>query len=67
MPGDATSENVSPDVRTEWAVESEDEQPLPGVVLYLEALAGHDMQVEASQAPRWAWPCARRTPATPVH
>jgi hypothetical protein len=61
-----TEENISPDVRTEWAIESESGRPLRCIVLYWKHWPGHDMQVEVSQAPRWVSPCPRETAATPV-
>lgn len=65
-PGSSTEENISPDVRTEWAIETTDGQPLRCVVLYWKYWPGHDMQVYVSKAPQWKWPCSRRTPATPL-
>lgn len=65
-PGSSTEENISPDVRTEWAIETTDGRPLRCIVLYWKHWPGHDMQVKVSQAPRWTWPCRRETPATPL-
>ena len=65
-PGSATEENISPDTRTEWAIETEDGRRLRCVLLYWKYWPGHDMQVTVSQAPGWAWPCPRKTAATPL-
>lgn len=66
-PGSAIEENISPDVRTEWAIKARDESRLLRcVVLYRKHWPGHDMQVNLSQAPHWAVPCPRATPASPL-
>jgi hypothetical protein len=64
-PGTAEPENISPDIRTEWAIETPDGQLLRCVVLYWHYWPGHDEDVRVSAAPRWTWPCSRTTPATP--
>jgi hypothetical protein len=63
-PGDATEENISPDVSTEWAIETATGRPLRCVLLYWKNWPGHDMQVALSSAPHWGNPCARKTPAS---
>lgn len=63
-PGSATEENISPDVRTEWAIETKEGHPLRCILLYWRYWPGHDMQLRISQAPLWTWPCARATTAT---
>jgi hypothetical protein len=63
-PGASGSENISPDVRTEWAIETPDGQLLRCVVLYWQYRPGHDENVLVSAAPHWARPCPRSTPAT---
>jgi hypothetical protein len=65
-PGGATAENISPDVRTEWAIKTEDGRPLRCILLYWKHWPGHDMRVKVSRAPHWAWPCPRETAATPL-
>jgi hypothetical protein len=65
-PGKATEENISPDVRTEWAIEDTSGTPLRCVVLYWKDWPGHDEQIRVSAAPIWAWPCPRTTPARPI-
>ena len=64
-PGAVDVENISPDVRTEWAVESISGGLVKCVVLYWKYWPGHDEAVRLSQAPAWATPCSRTTPATP--
>jgi hypothetical protein len=64
-PNGAIAENISPDVRTEWAIEIGDGRPLRCIVLYWKNWPGHDMRVKVSQAPHWAWPCPRETPTSP--
>jgi hypothetical protein len=64
-PGSSEGENISPDVRTEWAIETPEGQLLRCVVLYWRYWPGHDENVLISAAPGWTWPCARTTPATP--
>ena len=54
---------MAPDVGTEWAIESEDGRLLRCVLLYWKDSPGH-MQVNLSQAPRWAKPCPRHTQAS---
>jgi hypothetical protein len=63
--GGATAENIGVDVRTEWAIETEDGRLLRCIVLYWKHSPRHDMDVKVSQAPRWEWPCPRETAATP--
>ncbi len=62
-PGDATAENISPDVRTEWAIETAHGEPLRCVVLYWKHYPGKPQHVRISSAPRWALPCPRATSA----
>jgi hypothetical protein len=64
-PGASGPENISPDIRTEWAIETPDGQLLRCVVLYWRSWPGHDENVRLSAAPRWASPCPRTTPASP--
>jgi len=63
-PGASYPENISPDVRTEWAIENDSGRLLRCVVLYWKHWPGHDMEVQVSQAPRWTNPCLRQTSAT---
>jgi len=64
-PGGVESENISPDVRTEWAVANPHGRLLRCVVLYWKYWPGHDVNVRLTAAPRWAWPCSRTTRASP--
>ena len=64
-PGSSVAENISPDVRTEWAIETPDASLLRCVVLHWRYWPRHDENVRLSQAPRWNRPCSRTTPATP--
>ena len=57
--GKSTEENIAPDVRTEWALETPSGKLLRCVVLYWKDDPGHTQVVRASDAPRWTWPCAR--------
>src|SRR2546428_12842813 len=50
-------ENISRDVRTEWAIESPNGQLLRCVLLYRRHYPGEDRQLRISAAPRWASPC----------
>jgi hypothetical protein len=63
-PGESTEENISPDVRTEWAVQSATGKPLRCIVLYWKHWPKHDVRVAVSAAPRWTNPCGRETPAS---
>jgi hypothetical protein len=63
-PGNTEAENISPDVSTEWAIESNTGKLLRCVVLYWKYQPSHDPAVSVSQAPSWANPCPRRTPAS---
>jgi hypothetical protein len=65
-PGDSTEENISPGVRTEWAIETATKRPLRCILLYWKYWPKHDMQVAASDAPVWSNPCGRETPAAPL-
>jgi hypothetical protein len=65
--GDATAENISPDVRTEWAIEASNGKLLRCVLLYWKYWPGHDETVRLSASPRWATPCPRKTPASAYH
>ncbi len=60
-PGESHPENISPDVRTEWAIEDARGRLLRCVVLYWKHYPGSDQRVQISAAPRWAWPCPRPT------
>jgi hypothetical protein len=62
--GGATEENISPDVRTEWAIETPTGRPLRCILLYWKYWPKHDMQVAVSAAPPWANPCVRTSPAS---
>jgi hypothetical protein len=64
-PGSVEPENISPDIRTEWAVENPHGRLLRCVVLYWKFWPGHDVNVRLTAAPRWAWPCSRTTRASP--
>jgi hypothetical protein len=64
-PGSTYAENISPDVRTEWAIESPSGALLRCVVLYWRHYPGSEQRVRLSQAPGWAWPCSRATTARP--
>jgi hypothetical protein len=64
-PGTSQGENISPDVRTEWAIETPSGRLLRCVVLYWKYWPGHDVNVRVSAVPRWAWPCSGTTPASP--
>jgi hypothetical protein len=55
--GESLGENISPDVRTEWAVETPDGQLLRCVNLYWRHYPGSDQTFRLSAAPRWADPC----------
>ena len=66
-PGHSAAENISPDLRTEWAVEREDGALLRCVVLYWKHYPGQDQRLSLSTAPEWAWPCPRVTQAFGVH
>lgn len=59
-------ENISPDVRTEWAIEDRTGRPRRCVVLYWKNYPGSDQTVLISQAPRWHWPSSRGTAASPL-
>jgi hypothetical protein len=61
-PGDTEAENISPDVSTEWAIESKTGKLLRCVVLYWKNQPGQDPAVSVSHAPSWANPCLSRTP-----
>ena len=63
-PRRSVAENISPDLRTEWAIETPDGHLLRCVVLYWHYWPRHDEDVRLSKSPRWAWPCPRATPAT---
>ncbi len=63
--GHSGAENISPDVRTEWAIETPGGRLLSCIVLYWRYWPGHDENVQLSAAPRWSWPCSRTTPASP--
>ena len=63
--GGGTAENIAPDVRTEWAIESADGQLLRCILLYWKYWPGHNETVRVSEAPRWGTPCSRETPAKP--
>ncbi len=63
--GRSRGENISLDVRTEWAVETTDGRLLRCILLYWHYWPSHDEDVRLSRAPAWAWPCPRATPATP--
>jgi hypothetical protein len=65
--GNAYAENISPDVRTEWAIETPGGELLKCVVLYWKHYPGSDQRVRLSDAPSWAWPCPRSTPALRAH
>jgi hypothetical protein len=59
--GSSLPENISPDVRTEWAVESEKGALLRCVALYWKHYPGHDVQLRLSEASLWRVPCAETT------
>jgi hypothetical protein len=65
-PGAAIEENISPDTRTEWAVEDRYARPLRCVLLYWKHYPGADQSVQLSGAPRWSSPCSDTTPAVPI-
>jgi hypothetical protein len=50
-------ENISPDVRTEWAVADTHGRLLRCMVLYWNHAPGHSPTVRLSTAPRWTNPC----------
>ena len=56
-------ENISPGIRTEWAVLDMHGNLLRCVVLYWKHYPGGTQHVRLSGAPLWAWPCPRATPA----
>lgn len=64
--GSATEENISPDVKTEWAVETPDGHLLRCVLLYWKYAPNHTEIVRFSSAPAWSWPCSRMASSTPV-
>ncbi len=55
--GESYPENIAPDVRTEWAVETSDGQLLRCVNLYWKHYPGHDATFRLSAASPWANPC----------
>jgi hypothetical protein len=55
--GESYPENIAPDVRTEWAVETPDGQILRCVNLYWKHYPGHDQTFRLSAASAWAKPC----------
>lgn len=55
--GESYPENIAPDVRTEWAVETPDGRLLRCVNLYWKHYPGHDQTFRLSGASRWANPC----------
>jgi hypothetical protein len=55
--GDWYTENIAPDVRTEWAVETPNGRLLRCVNLYWEHYHGHEERFRLSGASRWANPC----------
>jgi hypothetical protein len=59
--GGATEENVTTDLRAEWAVEDRGSHALRCVVLYRKHTPKHVETVRLSEAPRWSWPCKRPT------
>ena len=59
----AGQENISTDIRTEWAVLDRHGSLLRCVVLYWKDYPGGTQHVRLSDAPSWAWPCPRATPA----
>jgi hypothetical protein len=60
-PGAAYPENISPDVRTEWAIEAPSGALLRCIVLYWKHYPGSDRDLLLSDAPGWSWPCSRTT------
>lgn len=64
--GSTYVEDVSPDVRNEWAIATPQGTLLKCVVLYWQHYPGSDESVDLSTAPRWAWPCPRETPSRPT-
>lgn len=60
--GASDVENISPGVRTEWAVEDDSGALLRCVILYWEHWSGGDEpHVSLSSAPTWGDPCPRQT------
>ena len=59
--GASSAQNISPDVRTEWAVESADGEMLRCVVLYWRHYQGHDMKLGLAGTPAWSNPCQDST------
>jgi hypothetical protein len=55
--GESYPENIAPDVRTEWAVETPDGELLGCVNLYWKHYPGHDLTFRLSGASPWANPC----------
>lgn len=55
--GGSHEENISPDVRTEWAVEASSGALLRCVRLYWKRYPGHTPRVSLSNAAAWSNPC----------
>ncbi len=64
--GSAIEENISPDVKTEWAVEASDGHPLRCVLLYWKYAPDDTPTVRFSSAAAWSWPCSRLTSSAPL-
>jgi hypothetical protein len=61
--GEATEENISPDLETEWAVETPGGRLLRCVLLYWKYEPNHTPTVSFSSAPAWSRPCRRLSPS----
>ncbi len=64
--GGTTEENITPDAKTEWAVETPNGHLLRCVLLYWKYAPSDTPTVRFSSASAWSWPCRRMTPAAPL-
>ena len=53
--GSTTEENISPDLKTEWAAETPDGHLLRCVLLYRKYAPSHTQTVDFLSAPTWSW------------
>ncbi len=65
--GKTTEENISPDLKTEWAVEAPDGHLVRCVLLYWKYAPNRTPTVRFSSAPAWSSPCSRMTSSTSLH
>ncbi|MGE0305944.1 MAG: hypothetical protein AB7Q27_09305 [Acidimicrobiia bacterium] len=65
--GETAGENISTNIRTEWAVVTKDGQLVKCVNLNWRHYPGHSMEIRLSWTPAWTNPCPDATESATEH